>query len=79
MKRHGDWRFEMIVLACFLLVGLLLKAAAGWASCVPRWEQSGMRVEWGPISGCLVQRHDGTWIPSENLREIDPNGREGKQ
>jgi len=75
VKRGSDWHIELILAACFLLVGLLLTAAAGWASCVPRWERSGMRVEWGPISGCLVQRQDGTWIPSENLRDVA--GKEG--
>lgn len=75
MKRRSDWHIELIVAACFLLLGLLLTAAAGWASCLPRWEHSGMRAKWGPLTGCLVQRHDGTWIPSENLREVA--GKEG--
>lgn len=71
----------LVPLAVYAVIGLLLVAIAcslQWASCSARWENSGMHSKWGPIAGCRVQRGNGTWIPSENLRDMDPKAREAR-
>ena len=40
-------------------------------ACRERWQQSGMKAEWGLLKGCVVQRADGTWIPDSAYREIE--------
>ncbi len=55
-----------------VVVGLL--AFALWvdnASCHAKWESSGHATKWGLMSGCQVRRDDGTWIPSDAVRETD--------
>lgn len=59
------------VLICAAILTLiactpLLKRAA----CTSKWEGSGMNSKWGALSGCMVQRKDGTWIPEKNMRDV---------
>lgn len=37
--------------------------------CASRWEKSGMRTDYGPVQGCLIE-HEGRWVPEQNYREI---------
>jgi hypothetical protein len=76
MKRRYEWNIELVFYAGLALVALLLSAAANWASCSAQWEGSGMRTKWGPVSGCLVRRADGAWIPSGAFRDVLPSTRE---
>lgn len=39
-------------------------------TCHAQWERSGLNVEWGLVSGCMVQRRDGTWVPADAVREL---------
>ena len=68
-----DWIFdhliEVLIVAAILvlIVGVpLLDRAA----CTAKWEGSGTNSKWGLLSGCMVRRADGTWIPSENMRDV---------
>jgi hypothetical protein len=56
-------------IACVVLVGVLLVDSY---ACEAHWSRSGLRYDWGPIQRCMVQRKDGTWVPSTTIREIDP-------
>ncbi|WP_374607173.1 hypothetical protein [Thermomonas sp.] len=70
---------RLIALAVYTVIFLILVAISvitSSAGCWARWEDSGMRSKWGPIAGCRVQRADGKWIPSENLRDMDLQSRE---
>ena len=60
---------EVLIVAaiCAVLIGVpLLDRAA----CASKWEGSGMKSKWGVLSGCMVQRKDGTWIPEKNMRDV---------
>lgn len=62
--------FIVIILAGFggPIVGLGVWLNA--KSCHARWDGSGMPVSWGVLEGCMVQRKDGTWIPTTAYREL---------
>jgi hypothetical protein len=62
------WRFVMLgglALAAFLVGVMLLDRA----SCLGKWGDSGMLVDWGPMSGCRV-KSDGQWLPAEAFRKV---------
>lgn len=44
----------------------------GARSCHARWDHSGLPVQHSFFSGCMVQRKDGTWVPSSTIRELTP-------
>ena len=59
----------------FLAVMAIIIGGALWVGslqCEAAWKQSGLATDWGPIQGCLVQRKDGTWVPSRTIREMSP-------
>jgi hypothetical protein len=39
-------------------------------SCHAKFEGSGLKSDWGIISGCRVNTPDQGWIPSENYRVL---------
>jgi hypothetical protein len=41
-----------------------------YVGCHNRWEDSGFKVRYGIIAGCMIQQKDGRWIPAENYREL---------
>ena len=54
-----------------LLFGVV--ALANWAesiSCREKWADSTFKSDYGFFKGCVIQLEDGTWIPSDNYREI---------
>lgn len=39
--------------------------------CEAAWSASGMRTEWGVLSGCLVEVSPGKFLPSKAIRDIE--------
>lgn len=70
MNKADTWAF--IGPAFFLLASAGAFAWFASAQCTSRWERSGLRSDWGPIQGCMVERRDGTWVPDESIRELAP-------
>ena len=60
--------FIIVFLGAIFYAGNLL----GAASCRERWERSGLRHDHSFLGGCMVQRKDGTWVPSSTIRELTP-------
>lgn len=63
--------------AIYWLAAVFFLAAVGVAvgafaaiNCHQSWDQSGMRVEWRPFAGCMLERTTGIWIPARNYREV---------
>jgi hypothetical protein len=57
----------IVLILCGALFWFIISA---W-TCYARWEKSGLRCEWGPIQGCLVELPNGKWIPDDRYREIE--------
>ena len=60
---------KVIFAAVVVLLGFALWADS--ASCHAKWGNSGHATKWGLIAGCQVRRDDGTWIPSDAMRETN--------
>ena len=66
--KEGVIGFVAVVGAvCLMLLGAIWLADMG---CEARWKDSGMNSYYTLISGCLVQRTDGTWVPATAIRDI---------
>lgn len=50
-----------------MLLGVIWLADMG---CEARWKDSGMNSDYTLISGCRVQRTDGTWVPDSAIRDL---------
>jgi len=51
----------------------LMMLGATWLAdmgCEARWKDSGMNSDYTLISGCRVQRTDGTWVPASAIRDL---------
>lgn len=51
----------------------LMLLGATWLAdmgCEARWRDSGMNSDYTLISGCRVQRTDGTWVPASTIRDL---------
>jgi len=59
----------LVSVACVVGAGVLL---IDRYACEAHWGRSGLHYDWGPIQRCMIQRRDGTWVPSTAIREIDP-------
>lgn len=73
MSLSQSQKDDRAIVVCFTLLCAVVILVALWfqeAKCESRWAYSGMKTDWGPIKGCLVQRRDGTWVPEEVYREI---------
>ena len=56
-----------------IVMVLAVYGIAGWFAayqCESAWARSGLKSDWGPVQGCLVQRKDGTWVPDKMIRDI---------
>lgn len=54
-----------------VLCGVIMLANWGESvACRAKWEDSGFKSDYGFFKGCVIQLEDGTWIPSDNYREI---------
>lgn len=70
----NDWLAVAAFVGLVLLVVVfgILGALTFYAySCESRWAASGLKTDWGPIKGCLVQMPSGRWIPDSRVRDID--------
>lgn len=61
-------KLVVLAIAVLLVAGVMLDRH----TCLSKWNDSGMQARWGMVFGCQVKRSDGTWIPTENLREVSP-------
>jgi hypothetical protein len=55
-------------------VSSLMMLGASWLAdmgCEARWRDSGINSDYTLISGCRVQRTDGTWIPDSAIRNLE--------
>ena len=57
----------IVVVFCLIMTGAIWLADAG---CEARWKDSGMNSYYTLISGCRVQRTDGTWVPASAIRDL---------
>ena len=66
--KEGVIGFVAVVGAvCLMLLGAIWLADVG---CEARWRDSGMKSDYTLLSGCRVQRTDGTWVPSSAIRDL---------
>ena len=80
MKRlpHGTSGLELLVSIVVLAVLLALVVLIGWPinayQCRVRWEGSGLESRYQFMAGgCFVKTAAGRWIPSDRVREVNPN------
>jgi prepilin-type N-terminal cleavage/methylation domain-containing protein len=59
----------LIVLAVVAILALVI--ISPFYACPTQWEKAGLRAEFTFLTGCMVQRKDGTWIPAKALRDIN--------
>lgn len=65
-----DWTIPVGAVA--LVIIFCISAAVGATICHNQWARSGLNSEWRMFSGCMVQRKDGTWLPADKIREVQP-------
>jgi len=58
----------LLAMAVLIVLGAL---ALGSAKCRTSWALSGLRADWGPVQGCVVQLPDGRWLPASAIRDVD--------
>ena len=80
MKRlpHGTSGIELLVSLIALLLFFALVVLISWPinayQCRVRWEGSGLQSRYQFLGGgCFVQTAAGRWIPSDRVREVNPN------
>lgn len=65
---------ESVAILSFCAITILATIGAvawiSYESCLHAWADSGMPVRWAILSGCQVQRKDGTWVPSTAIKDI---------
>ena len=64
------WVYATLALLGALALSFVIAASASYFGCFGQWSDSGMPVRWKVIGGCQVQRADGTWIPTNALRDL---------
>jgi hypothetical protein len=65
-RNVADVVFIVAVIVALLGGVAMLKSK----QCTSQWADSGMAHYWRPLSGCMIQRKDGTWIPAKTYREV---------
>ena len=61
---------EIVIVVCLILI---MMVGAFWINdldCDVQWKDSGMNSDYTLISGCRVQRTDGTWVPASAIRDL---------
>lgn len=61
----------IVVLVVAIIATIPLMNAQSAAECRARWKNSGMKSDHSIMAGCMVQRRDGTWIPSSAVRSSE--------
>lgn len=80
MKRLTRGTAGIELLATLIVGGLMIAALIliGWPinayQCRVRWEGSGLESRYQFLAGgCFVKTAAGRWIPSDRVREVNPN------
>jgi hypothetical protein len=63
-----------LVLLLIFAVGAVVMPPIAWLAdneCRLHWHDSGLRSEWGFVSGCMVRLRDGRWVPASVVRMAD--------
>lgn len=61
----------MLSIIAFIVSLIALWMSLSRASCLSKWEHSGMPAKWEILSGCQVKLKNNTYIPSNNYCEIE--------
>lgn len=69
MSDEGLYWFGVFII---LVVIVGLTCAYDATKCEGMTRGMGMKSDWGPIKGCLVQLPDKRWIPLDNYRAVAP-------
>lgn len=75
---RGTSGIELLASLFVLAVVIVLIALIGWPinayQCRVRWEGSGLESRYQFLAGgCFVKTAAGRWIPSDRVREVNPN------
>ncbi len=70
MLRRIEKNLTELLIGAFIAALLIGTTLLDRSMCAAKWEGSGMNSKWGVLSGCMVQRKDGTWIPEKNMRHV---------
>jgi prepilin-type N-terminal cleavage/methylation domain-containing protein len=69
MKQHGFTLIEALIVAA--IVGILIWLPVGaYLTCSAKGKAMGLRTDWGPIQGCIIEHEPGQWVPLENFRAL---------
>ncbi len=69
---RNEVKETLTVIVVLVVAGIAVFSFVGWLdaqSCHARWERSGLRSQWAPFSGCMVERRDGTWLPASAIKD----------
>lgn len=70
-RGSGDPIAAILFAIVMTILIFVISALLDRSSCHGQWERSGLKVNWGPIKGCLVQMPDGRWLPTSAVRDVD--------
>lgn len=74
---RGSAGIELAASLITLVLGAAIIVLVTWPiaayHCRVSWEGSGMQSRYQFLGGCFVQTAAGRWIPSDRVREVNPN------
>ena len=75
-RGHATWEEVVSVLLAASILTVITLGVLWWvnrSTCHNRWDSAGFqKVEYRLLAGCMVQRKDGSWIPTSAVRDLGP-------
>lgn len=71
MKKSQRGWMDLIASVIIFVVVVAIMLVLSSMKCDNQWKLSGLRSDWAPIQGCLVEVRPGIWVPDERVREMD--------
>lgn len=65
-----DFFWVALCTIVMVLAAIILTLWYSDAMCNSKWAGSGMKSDWGLMSGCRIEVKPGQWIPEERYREF---------